>query len=215
MGNPELEICWFRLPSSLLNSVKALMQLFLGLLVSLLCQDLAFFTFAIETSCFSHKVEKGLKNRFVSPKFPFLSLSPRCRSTLLPNFLDCPLPETAVFQRALKSLWPQQGGNEWAFFSWKSFATFCGECRGCPVHSQFSLAAGPLLGNGKLTVLWSPNCPWLVILSNVSIIGCIFLTMHRCMKYPGGFPTALCHAELSLDDILYPLYTSLPSSLPW
>lgn len=111
------------------------------------------------------KLRKVLKIDLCHPNFLSCPLSPQHRLTLLPNFHECPLPETAVSQRALKSLWPQQGGNEQALFSWKSFATSCGECRGCPVHSQFSLAAGPLLGNGKLTVLWSVNCPWLALCS--------------------------------------------------
>lgn len=86
-------LCWL---GGLLNSLKALMQLFLVFWASLLRQDLAFVFYIPNGNCFSHKVEKGLKDRFVSPKFPFLSLPP-CPLTLLPNFHDFPLPETAVF----------------------------------------------------------------------------------------------------------------------
>ena len=149
---PQLEIFLFCWLSSLLKSLKVLKQPFLGLTASPLCQDITYFTFRIKTFCFSHKIEEVLRDRFVSPKFPFWSLPPQCQLTLSPNLPACPLPGAAMFKRDLKSLGSQQGGNEYSLFSWKSFATSCGKCRGCSVHFQFSLVAGPLLGNGKLTV---------------------------------------------------------------
>lgn len=107
--------------------------------------------FKIKTFCFSHNVEEILKDKLVSPKFPLLSLTPQ--STYIVNQLVwLSFTWNSIFERVLKSLGPQRGGNKWILFSWKSFATSCGEYRECSVHSLFSLVAGPLLGNGKLNM---------------------------------------------------------------
>lgn len=76
MGNPQLEIsllCWL---SSLLNSLKSLMLLFLGFWVSLLCQDLPFFFFFFnhsewKLSVSPRRLRKALKIDLRHPSFLF------------------------------------------------------------------------------------------------------------------------------------------------
>lgn len=53
----------------------------------------------------------------------------------------------------------------------------------------FPLVAGPLLGNGRLTVPLVTELSWawgLCCVSNVCIFGYVFLTTPRCRKYPGA-----------------------------
>lgn len=132
------EVCW--------KAWKGSCSCFWGFHISSMSEYCLFYIW-IETFCFSHKAEDILKDRLVVvPKFPFLSLSPQWL-TLLLNLPDCPLPGTALFERVLKSLEPQQGGNEWALFSQKSFAASCDECKGWSAHSGFPPAAGQWQGD--------------------------------------------------------------------
>lgn len=167
------------------------------------------FYIQIETFCFSHKVRKSLKTdwwwhrNFLSCLFLYSEL------TWLLNLHDCPIPGTVVFERVLKSLGPQQGGNEWASFSQKSFATSCGESRGCPVHSHFLGCWAPL-GQGEADCV--PSHKIVLDMGLVRIAGCIFL--NRCRKYPGGFPTALIMHMFGLITPCTFFTHSLPQVFP-
>lgn len=113
---------------------------------------MAYFTLQIETFCFSHKVEIVLKDRFASPKFPFLSLPLRCRLTLLPNLHDCPVAGTAVFKTALKSFGLQQGGMS-ELYSLENLLQPPVASAGVALCILSSLWLLGHSGNAKLTVL--------------------------------------------------------------